>query len=56
MIKVRVGNRFIISENLIGKITEVFALGFNYHTLDGVGNCVKGQTHMLKSDFEKANG
>jgi hypothetical protein len=48
---IQLGLLFELSEKATGKVTEVFANGFNYHTLDRSGNCIKGQQYALKSDF-----
>jgi hypothetical protein len=45
------GKMFNIKNGERGKITEIFCNGFNYHTLDDKGNCIKGQKYMLKTDF-----
>ena len=36
-----------------GVITEIFALGFNYHTYNKDGDIIKGQQYMLKSEFNQ---
>lgn len=45
------GRMFNISEGVFGKITEEFSQGFNFHTVDGEGNCLVGQEYILKSNF-----
>ena len=48
---VKLGQKFYLKEGYYGKITEVFCLGFNFHTIDSNGNCTKGQQYKLKSDL-----
>jgi hypothetical protein len=49
---IKLGVMFQLKDDLQGKITEAFSQGFNYHTLDKKGNCVKVQQYMLNVDFE----
>lgn len=49
--EIKYGLFFKLSDEHVGKITDVSAQGFKYHTFDKAGTCVKGQQYMLKSDF-----
>ena len=46
------GDEFILKDGNTGKVTEVFSQGFNYHTLDKLGHCIKGQQYILKYNFK----
>lgn len=46
---IRLGKRFHLTDKTYGKITEVFADGFHYHTMNLRGDCIKGQQYMLKA-------
>ena len=50
---IKLGVIFSITSAAYGKITEVFAYGFNYHTMDAKGNCIKGQQYITKLAFLK---
>jgi len=45
------GAKFDLGYGKYGKITEIFALGFNFHTFDSRDNCISGQQYMLKDGF-----
>jgi len=48
---ISLGFKFSLSCGSIGKVTEVFANGFHYHTLNENGDCILGQRYMTKSYF-----
>ncbi len=48
----RYGDKFTLNCGNIGKVTGLYALGFHYHTMDKIGNCIKGQQYMLKSELK----
>jgi hypothetical protein len=48
----KIGSRFKIDSNTYGKISNIFSLGFLYHTVDQEGNCLKGETYQLKDSFK----
>tara|TARA_R110001632_G_scaffold215943_2_gene343275 strand:+ start:469 stop:642 length:174 start_codon:yes stop_codon:yes gene_type:complete len=45
------GDIFRIEIKKVGYISEIFSQGFNYHTLDEKGNCIKGQIYMSNDEF-----
>lgn len=49
----KLGHTFQICTNQVGKVTELFANGFLYHTLDLEGNCLIGQQYLTRSDYHQ---
>jgi hypothetical protein len=49
----KLGHTFQICANQVGKVTELFANGFLYHTLDLEGNCLIGQQYLTRSDYHQ---
>ena len=49
---IKLGDELTLKCGNVGVITEVFFEGFNYHTIDEAGNCIKGQRYCLRSNYE----
>jgi len=49
----KIGYEFKLVTEQIARVSEVFAIGFNFHTFDANGNCISGQQYCLKTELEK---
>lgn len=50
---IKYGDRFELGGGLIAKVTEMFSVGLNYHTLNDAGDCIASQKYATKSDFQR---
>ena len=48
----KTGHTFKLKCGNIGKVTEIFSQGFNYHTLNIAGDCISGQRYITKTLFK----
>ena len=51
MNEIKLQYTFMVDDVNHGVVTEVFAEGFHYHTYDKMGNVVRGQQYMLKTNL-----
>lgn len=49
----KLGDTFTTDCRNTGKVTEVFSLGFNYHTLNADGDCIKGQRYLTHNSINR---